>query len=96
MKSLPQGLHPYKTTPVFTRDTVPPGLLRDHATKAGVWGLVHVLSGAVVYRISDPFEEHRLGPGDAGVVEPQVLHSVDLSDDAAFYVEFWKAGAAGT
>ena len=90
MKSLPAGLAPYRRTPSFTSETVPPALLRDHATKAGVWGLIQVVSGALIYRIPQTREELRLVPGSPGVVEPEVLHSVELLDDAEFFVEFWK------
>jgi tellurite resistance-related uncharacterized protein len=87
---LPSGLKPYRKTPVFDRDTVPPALLRDHATKAGVWGIIHVLRGELVYRIAGTTEVHVLASGDRGVIEPKVRHSVELRDDAAFFVEFWS------
>ena len=89
MKSLPDGLKPYRRTPAFTRDTVPSALLRDHSTKSGVWGLIHVLRGTLVYRTSEPKTEQLVIPGHLGVVEPEVLHSVELIGDTEFFVEFW-------
>ncbi len=89
MKTLPQGLKPYKRTPEFSSDTVPPALQRDHATKQGVWGLIHVLKGELVYRIVESREEHHLVPGHPGVIQPQVSHSVELVGDSEFFVEFW-------
>lgn len=94
MKSLPQDMRPYKRTSAFSREAVPPGLSRNHSTKAGVWGVIHVVQGLIIYRRAEPAEEHLLKPGRPGVVEPQVLHSVELSEDAEFYVEFWKAKSA--
>ena len=91
MKSLPRGLKPYKRTPTFTQATVPNSLLRDHATKSGVWGLIHVLEGKIIYRIADDQEEHLLAPGYHGVVEPEVLHSVELVGETQFFVEFWTS-----
>lgn len=41
--ALPPGAQAYKRTPVFTQDTVPAGLLRDHVTREGTWALIHVL-----------------------------------------------------
>ena len=35
---LPGGLHEYKRTPEFTESSIPQGLLKDHNTKAGIWG----------------------------------------------------------
>lgn len=90
MKTLPAGLKPYRRTPVFDRETVPQALLNDHATKAGVWGMLHVLRGELVYRIAGTSEVHVLGGPDRAVIEPEVLHSVELRDDAAFFIEFWS------
>ena len=45
MKELPPGLEPYKRTPLFTGATVPAGLLKDHSTKEGTWGLINVEEG---------------------------------------------------
>ena len=45
--ALPPGAQAYKRTPVFTQDTVPAGLLRDHVTREGTWALIHVLEGVV-------------------------------------------------
>jgi len=91
MHHLPPGLTPYKQTPEFTEETVPAGLLRDHSTKAGVWGLIHVTSGALIYRIKATGEEHRLSPETPpGVVAPEELHSVEPDGPVSFHVEFWR------
>jgi len=90
MKTLPDDVQAFRRTPDFTVDTVPAGLLRDHRTKAGVWGLITVTSGQVTYRIKDEAEPYLLSPGQPGVVEPEVFHCVELSEDAVFHVAFWK------
>ena len=41
----PQGAQPYRRTPTVNEATVPEGLLKAHATKDGVWGVVGVLEG---------------------------------------------------
>lgn len=48
------SLEAYKRTPDFTDATVPQGLLNDHSTKTGSWGLIQVNDGALCYRITDP------------------------------------------
>ena len=87
MKRLPQGLKPYKRTPTFSAKTVPAALLRDHSTKSGVWGLIHVVSGEVIYRIAETGAEYRLVPDVLGVVEPQSLHSVEIDGDPVRFFE---------
>ena len=92
MTPLPDNVVPYKKTPVFTEATLPDGLRNDHATKAGVWGLIHVEAGRLLYEISDGGEAIELAPGDqSGVIEPEVRHRVTPIGDVRFYVEFHRA-----
>lgn len=92
--ALPAGLESYKRTAVFTGSSVPAGLLNDHRTKAGVWGLIHVERGKLLYRITDPRRpacEHTLSAGEApGVVEPVIAHHVQPIGETAFWVEFFR------
>lgn len=96
--SLPPEVKPYKRTPDFTEATVPAGLLRAHSTKAGVWGLIHVLEGRLAYRIHDerrPPSDQVLTPETpCGVVEPTILHEVQPQGPVRFYVEFHRADGA--
>ena len=91
MKSLPTDVAFYQRTREFSESTIPAGLLRRHTTKAGVWGRICVLEGALRYRIhgSQP-EEHVLSPERAGIVEPEVPHEVEPVDEVRFYVEFLR------
>lgn len=88
-------LKSYKTTPTFTQDSVPAGLLADHSTKEGVWGLIHVSRGKLRYCVTDPRrenEERILEPGStAGVVEPTIVHRVEPLGPVEFHVEFLRA-----
>lgn len=89
MKSLPADVRPYQRTPEFNEATIPVGLLRDHATKQGVWGVIHVLDGELEYHILQPIEErHVLRPGMEGIVEPAMKHQVSAPGAVRFYVEF--------
>ena len=91
MKTLPDNVRHYKSTPEFTRETVPKGLLRAHQTKEGTWGKIVVLSGKLSYRILEPeLKEIELSPDKFGVVEPTVLHEVEPLGEVCFYVEFYR------
>ncbi len=90
MKDLPTGLAPYRRTPTFDEKTVPAGLLKDHQTKAGVWGVIEVTSGRLRYTISASGEEVELHAGLKGIVEPEVLHYVTPLGAVEFSVEFWR------
>lgn len=88
MKSLPPDVVAYKQTPEFNENTIPPGLLKDHQTKEGVWGRIVVLEGRLQYTINDPHEVIVLDANTVGVVEPTVLHAVKPLGPVRFYVEF--------
>ncbi len=91
MKLLPTAVQAYKRTPTFTAHTTPKGLLKAHATKAGTWGKIVIVSGELRYRILEPtLEEVHLDVAHHGVVEPTVLHEVEPIGAVEFYVEFYK------
>ena len=75
--ALPPGLKAYRRTPEFDQDSLPAALRGRHNTKAGVWGVIHVLEGQLRYRILEPAEDVILSPGRAGIVQPQQPHQVE-------------------
>ena len=91
---LPDGVTPYKRTPTFTEETVPAGLLNEHQTKEGTWGLICVQEGELRYIVTDP----RRAPADmiltnktlSGLVEPTILHRVEPLGPVRFHVEFCR------
>lgn len=90
MKSLPDGLTPYSRSSTFTEESIPANLLADHKTKAGVWGVITVLSGRLIYTIPSDAEEIVLDPDNFGVVEPTKPHHVGADGPVSFYVEFYR------
>ena len=94
-RTLPEDAEAYRQTKVFTANSVPRGLLAQHSTKAGTWGLIHVRAGQVQYFLEG--EASPLATVEAGasfVVLPEEVHFVRLSDDAEFSVEFHKRPGA--
>ena len=89
MKTLPDHVVAYQRTDLFTQDSVPSGLLKDHSTKEGVWGLIQVRKGRLEYTIENK-EVHILTPVKNGVVEPTVSHHVRPLGEVLFSVEFYK------
>ncbi len=95
MKTVPEGLVPTKRTAEFTQTTVPQGLLQDHKTKAGVWGLIQVTAGTLHYSIPSEGEDHVLEPGVPGVIEPEVPHHVKPEGAVTFHIEFYRKPPEG-
>lgn len=88
---LPEGLELRRTTPEFDAETVPAGLLSAHQVAAGVWGLLEVTAGSVVFvredGSMDPVELHA---GDSMVIPPEAPHHVEPGADARFHVSFHR------
>lgn len=87
---LPAGATLVRTTPEFTAATVPAGLLRAHRVADDVWGLLKVRAGTVIYVLEDTGTAVTVDAGSQQVIEPGLLHHVDLSPDARFVVEFHR------
>ena len=88
---LPASFVAYKQTSVFTEESVPAALRKDHATKAGVWARIVVVEGALRYRVEALHAEMELSPSRAGIVPPEVAHCVEPRGRVRFFVEFYRA-----
>lgn len=102
MKKLPEDVVKYSQIPkgkVFTATTIPKGLLKDHTTKVGTWGVINVFKGRLKYEITeDPAKilAFELSADRKGIVEPQIHHHVSpLSNDVEFVVEFYRKPETG-
>ncbi|MBN9672684.1 DUF1971 domain-containing protein [Roseibium aggregatum] len=89
----PQGLVSYRKTQVYCETTLPEGFRNRHSTKSGVWGVIHVLEGRLIYRCWDSGAETVIVPGQPKLVLPQAPHSVSPDGQVRFFVEFKKRSA---
>ena len=64
--------------------------MRTHATKAGVWGKITVVSGQLRYRIPEIGLDVILDPRTEGGIAPEQPHQVEPIGAVSFYVEFWR------
>jgi tellurite resistance-related uncharacterized protein len=88
----PAGLVAYKRTSEFTQQTIPQGLQKDHVTKGGTWGQIHVVSGTLIYTVQQPtLRSLELSVGVIGNIPPGMAHHVAAKDEVRFYVEFFTA-----
>jgi tellurite resistance-related uncharacterized protein len=89
---LPAGFRAYKRTRELDERSVPAGLLKDHSTAPGVWGVIHVLEGRLRYIVEPPLaSERELDAAHPGIVAPEVLHRIVPEGRVRFYVEFYRA-----
>ncbi len=88
---LPVQLSVYQTTAPFDENSIPAGLLREHATKAGIWGRIQVDEGILRYVVTAPFQTQRtLHAGDSAPIAPQVLHPLEPVGKVKVRVEFLR------
>lgn len=80
---------PYKTTPVFTEETLPSGLKSEHRTKQGVWGLLRVLEGEVRLVFAGSAQRIYVTPSTPAVIPPQATHHVETDGPMRMQVEFY-------
>jgi tellurite resistance-related uncharacterized protein len=90
MAEIPADARAYRRTPEFTEAAVPHGLQHQHSTKAGVWGRIVVVEGSLIYRELSSGTISTLDKAHPGVVEPEVLHEVEVQGPVRFYVEFLR------
>jgi tellurite resistance-related uncharacterized protein len=88
-------LSPYRSTPVFDQDTLPAALRARHDTKAGVWGVIRVIEGALKLTYLDPPSEVTLAPGRPGLVRPQQPHFVTPIGVMKMQVDFYDQPPQG-
>ncbi len=93
--TLPVGLLDARRTPLFDFESLPSPLATSHRTT--VWATLHVQEGDVDYSelAGEEPRHERLEAGDSVVIPPDVLHRVDPSTDARFFVQFYREPDAG-
>lgn len=89
--NLPADVVAYGRTPDFTPDTLPEALKSGHTTKPGVWGLIHLLEGRLLYALESPHTGQAvLITQETAPIPPQVPHRVAFIGYGRFFVEFYK------
>jgi tellurite resistance-related uncharacterized protein len=88
---MPEGFVAYRRTAEFDEASIPAALRKDHATKPGVWGMIHVVDGHLRYCVDAAGgREYALDPGAPGIIAPEVLHHVAPDGPVRFFVEFYR------
>ena len=86
-----------RSTPFFTKENVPAALLSHHNTAEGVFGQLCVMEGTVTYygypdeNNMEPEVTVVINAGQFATSPPQYWHSIKISDDAQFNINFWSA-----
>lgn len=99
--SIPAHYTHTRATPFWDKNSVPKALLTHHNTKAGVYGRLSVMQGAVKYfgfadaQSTEPDMEIIIKAGTFGISPPQKWHHIELmTDDTYFNIDFFAEPAA--
>jgi len=94
-KQLPADLEAYARSPLFTSEDLPSMLRARHSMKPGVWGLIHVQEGRILFQLEAPYQgEQQAAAGENVVIEPEVFHHVEFVEPGSFFIEFYRPGPA--
>lgn len=81
---------PYKLTAVWDENTLPAAVRNRHNTKAGVWGLLTVIEGAVDLVFEESGRRVHVTPGQPGEIPPEEWHHVEVSGPMKMQVGFYR------
>lgn len=89
---VPANFVSYKKTPVFDQHTVPKGLQKEHATANGVWAVLQVLSGSLIFRfmLAGEWVSCEVIPDRPRVIVAEQPHHVVIDGPVSFQLEFFR------
>lgn len=90
---VPTTLKAYQEIGPFSAENLPKGLLKDHKLKAGSWGRLTMLEGAIRFVWSDGRTDNvteELTAGDVLMIPPQALHNLEKTGDFLLKIAFMK------
>lgn len=95
--AMPERLRFVRSSPEWTEQTVPQGLLRAHRLAHGTWGRLVVQAGTLRFiMFSEPRIERVLQPGSSQAIPPTAEHEVQLLGPVRFTIDFLAVGSEGT
>lgn len=78
-------------TPIFTEESLPVALTRDHSTKIGIWAKIIISEGKLRYRVDILKADMELSQDKSGIIIPEIMHNVEPLGIVSFFIQFYKA-----
>jgi len=89
-EALPDGFFRISSTSSMTEETILPGILKNHETRKGRYGLLVVEVGALQFVWEDDGQVLDADPGHPIVIFPEKRHHVKLGGKVRFFIEFYE------
>ena len=80
---------PYRSTPVFSEQTLPAALRAEHRLKPGVWGVIEVIEGVLEFSVVGQDGATILTPRRSGLIIPAQPHWVEPIGAMRMRVHFY-------
>ena len=87
---LPPGLVPSSSSLIFTANTIPDAIQREHTLAAGHWGVLHVFEGSIRFVDLEAADEHVISAPDLITIHPQVPHRVVVEGSLRCRIDFFR------
>lgn len=87
---LPDGLVPNHSSPIFTQDTLPDALQREHALAPGHWGVLNVLDGGLRFLNLETGEDHPVSAPGHVTIHPRMRHRVAVDGPVRCRIDFFR------
>ena len=87
---LPDGLVPANSSPIFTQDTLPDALQREHALAPGHWGVLNVLEGSLRFVNLETGETRTISAPDRVTIHPRMRHHVAVDGPVRCRIDFFR------
>ena len=93
--AMPPGMIPSGSTPVFTEQTLPDGLRKEHKLADGTWGVLRVLEGTIRFTDLETDEERSIASPDDVTIRPGALHQVATVGPVQLRIDFYREPESG-
>ncbi len=87
---LPDGLVPSRASPIFTQDTLPDALQREHALAPGHWGVLNVLEGSLRFVNLETRKTRTISAPGRVTIHPQTRHHVTVDGPVRCRIDFFR------
>lgn len=92
---IPPDLIPSTGSHVFTQDTIPDALKREHQLAAGHWGVLHVFEGSLKFVDIASGEERTVEAPDLVTIHPEAPHRVAADGAVSCRLDFFRERGEG-
>ena len=93
---MPAGLNPAGSTPLFSQDSIPEALQREHALAPGRWGILHVFSGAVRFVDLESGRGRVARAPDSVIIPPLQPHRLVIGGELSCRIDFFMEPDPGS